>query len=105
MSSVIIIYLMIGLAHWAAHLIQCSSCHRVAAEAFEGFLEGVVKTCGWPLDLAHYILEAVGKAPQEIHTEMIELRPIEGETKEEFYARGKAEVEARMKAMRERKKK
>lgn len=55
MTSVVTIYLLIGLAHWAAHLLQCDVCRRTIRMNIDLVLDGTVKTFGWPIQAIAYV--------------------------------------------------
>ena len=57
LENLALIYLFIGLAHWAAHLLQCRECKIVLYNNFELALDACIHLLGWPFKLWAYIRE------------------------------------------------
>lgn len=86
MSDVILIYLLIGLAHWAGHVMTCRGCQKAVASFGVVVLEGVIKTFGWPIQLAGYIREMRRQSlPKNMR--VVELRQNPGESMADFMNR------------------
>lgn len=57
MFSPIVLFLLIGLAYWAAHALECNDCKFLVYKNGLALLEGVTMVFGWPLRLMDYILK------------------------------------------------
>lgn len=86
MAESIIIYLLIGFGSWAAHVLQCDNCHRVARLNLDMIMEGSAFVFAWPLTLITYISNVIK-------------RPTTGLTFEEVEKQSKESVEKFFKAM------
>ncbi len=64
MFDIITIYLLIGLAHWASHILGCENCRGTLSSVIVGLLEGAVFVFGWPFTLIQYLLSR--PKPQEL---------------------------------------
>ncbi len=105
--SVVSIFLLIGLSHWAAHILECEGCKNLAINNTRVVIEGVKYTFGWPIAFTRYLLEVVHKPKTGLTVEQVdahvdaffkakglpknaqflEIRQGEGESKEAFEAR------------------
>ncbi len=56
----ITIFILIGAAHWAAHVLGCRSCRAFFLGLGVFILEGVVHVFGWPMHAAQYLVDAFG---------------------------------------------
>lgn len=71
--NVVEIFLLIGVAHWAAHIIECKEC-RMAVMGISIFVsQAAVSICGWPLALPKYLAPFFRKGfgPPEADVERI----------------------------------
>lgn len=71
MTDALIIYALIGVSHWAAHVIQCSKCHEVLHKNVDFLSEGVVSALGWPIHFCTYMVSffrrpTTGLTPEEV---------------------------------------
>lgn len=116
MSEIIVIYLLIGFAHWGSHIIQCKRCRDTAAGNVVLVLEGITYVCGWPAEVLHYFsqwrmsrdhLAKLGLAllnGEEIddpRITRITLRREDGESDEDFKTRTTEEAMKKIKEMAE----
>lgn len=54
-GALLAIYLLIGGAHWASHVIQCKGCRKDMTHIVDVFLQFCVSTFGWPISAMNYI--------------------------------------------------
>jgi hypothetical protein len=106
MSNVLIIYLLIGLAHWASHLIICPGCHAAIVGILNIALDGIVKTFGWPMDAVSYFIAAFKKPKITIEEVKDQfggtiLTKEKDESFEDFVNRAKAEILGKLEAKKE----
>jgi hypothetical protein len=67
MMSALSIFLMVGLAHWAAHLLQGESCKRTVWSNTTFLLVGAVQLFGWPIHACGYAVDLLTKkAPSSL---------------------------------------
>lgn len=59
--SAITIFVLIGVAHWAAHVMQCQSCRAALSVNAAFALEGVIYVFGWPFHFTDYLVDLFGK--------------------------------------------
>ena len=93
MTNVITIYLFLGVAYWAAHVIQCEGCKRSIALLTGSFFEGALHVFGWPFLVIEYLLafkkpkneDEYGPVTEDILKMSIVQR--EGESSEDFQKR------------------
>lgn len=98
----ILFFLMVGVAHWAAHLTQCSNCKETAWGVWMFLLQGVISIFGWPMDAIFYLIEAFKKPEVVSKTEFFQVNRNDGESDSDFSTRvgtiiaaKKAEFEAK----------
>lgn len=60
----IIIFFLIGAAHWAVHILQCGMCAKTISNNLTFLLEGVFKVCGWPIELIGYLAQLFKPEPE-----------------------------------------
>lgn len=75
MFDAITIFLLIGLAHWVSHLVQCQDCQKTFHGNTKFVLDGIVLVFGWPMHAAEYIHRAFfTKAPIFSDADKIKMR-------------------------------
>lgn len=80
------LFLIIGLAHWASHILECDSCRAWMFGGITFSLEGVVATLGWPFKLLSFLLRYFDKDRRELPRAVnnIVIAQQEGESNEDF---------------------
>lgn len=110
MTSAITIFLLIGVARWAAHIFECDACQvMVRGNAFF-LLEAMTYVFGWPVRVAAYLgttlgIKEPGPSSEEVdarikdavqqalkgvvggEVQMIEVKQMPGETNEQVQER------------------
>lgn len=87
-TGIIGIYLMIGVAYWLAHVIQCRGCQGKMLALFNIFGEALVMTLGWPIDAYNKL--TTPKEP-DIGQGLLAFERKPGETMDQMIERAKAE--------------
>lgn len=54
LGDTLIIYLLIGCAHWLAHSLTCPNCRPKMISLGELFADGFILLFGWPIQAASY---------------------------------------------------
>lgn len=110
MFSAITIFLIIGLGHWASHILQCYGCRVDLVKVMGFFLEGANRVFGWPFFVIAGVVDyfyGPKKPDQTSFTPLVEnseqlnldlpvltLTQNKGESFEEFVARAKVAGDA-----------
>lgn len=106
-ENLIGIFLLIGLAHWASHIIECDGCRRHAFGFVTVLLEGVIQTFGWPIFAAKYVFRLFKPEPEvpeslfpdgEKVAGVLTIERREGESFDDFIERANREAIAKMTA-------
>lgn len=72
MTSALTIFLLIGVAHLASHIIECDECRGALNIVVRFALEGIIKVFGWPIAAGTYFMGFFRKHPAELKAEQIE---------------------------------
>lgn len=112
MGDALIIYLLIGVAHWVTHILQCDECSHIFLKNTKFVLEGFINTFGWPIHFIQYVHSAFIKKQdtsssmeellkkfdttvtnlQSNRAEFLEVRQHPGESDADFTARIKNDI-------------
>lgn len=93
MGDVLAIFLLIGVAHWAVHILQCPECKRIIDVNIAFLLEGSHYTFGWPMHFMRHMKALFGKNKDDetSFTPMLKFERLKGESMEDFIARATKE--------------
>lgn len=58
------IFIMIGVAHWCAHVMNCRACRASLPPVLEFFGEAFINIFGWPIHAIAYIHSALKPTPK-----------------------------------------
>lgn len=65
MENLIVIYILFGVAHWSAHILNCKNCSELVIGNLNFLLEGITRALGWPVFAVMYLRDIFTKPKQE----------------------------------------